>query len=94
MARRAIGHRYGRVHKQVRQRFARQMAAGTVFNCWRCGDEIYGRWDLGHVEDGLGVWLGFKGEMGRWPEHRRCNRQTLLHAKQRLAAAEERAANG
>ena len=70
------------------------MAAGEVFYCWRCGDAIYGGWDLGHVEEGLGVWLGFKGLMGRWPEHRRCNRQTMTHAKQRLAAAEERAANG
>jgi hypothetical protein len=94
MARRKIGHRYGRVHKQVRRRFAVQMAAGTVFNCWRCGDAIHGRWDLGRVEDGLGVWLGFKGELGRWPEHPRCNRQTMLHMKQRLAAAEERTANG
>jgi hypothetical protein len=94
MARRARGHRYGRVHKQVRAHFVNKMARGAVFDCWRCGEAIHGRWDLGHVEEGLGVWLHFKGEMGRWPEHPRCNRQTMVHAKQRLAAAEGRAADG
>jgi hypothetical protein len=94
MARRARGHRYGRVHKQIRARFVAQMARGIVVNCWRCGGPIHGRWDLGHVEEGLGAWLDFKGELGRWPEHPRCNRQTMLHAKQRLAAAGGRAANG
>jgi hypothetical protein len=93
MAKRRYGHRYGRVHKEVRRRFVRRMAAGEVFNCWRCGEAIRGRWDLGHVEPGLGAWLDFKGELGRWPEHSHCNRQTMLHMKQRLAAA-ERAAHG
>ena len=64
------------------------MQRGVVFACWRCGEDIHGRWDLGHVEDGLGVWLDFKGEVGRWPVHPRCNRKTMTHAKQRLAAAE------
>ena len=91
MARRKIGHRYGGVHKQVRRHFALEMRRGVVFACWRCGEGIHGRWDLGHVEEGLGVWIGFKGHMGRWPEHSHCNRQTMLHMKQRLAAAEAKA---
>ena len=89
--RRARGHRYGRVHKDVRRHFAVRIAAGEIYNCWRCGEPITGPWDLGHVEEGLGVWLDFKGHMGRWPEHTRCNRQTMTHMKQRLAALEREA---
>jgi hypothetical protein len=88
MARRARGHRYGRVHKEVRRYFANQMARGIVFDCWRCGNPIYGRFDVGHIEQGLGVWLDFKGHLGRWPEHPGCNRATVTHMKQRLALAE------
>jgi hypothetical protein len=93
MTRRAVGHRYGGRHKEVRQHFARRMAAGEVFNCWRCGDPITGRWDLGHVDPGAAVWLEFSGVCGRWPEHPPCNRATVAHLKARLARA-ERAARG
>jgi hypothetical protein len=72
----------------MRAYFASEMARGVVYNCWRCGEEIHGRWDLGHVEEGAGAWLNFKGELGRWPEHSHCNRQTVLHLKQRLARLE------
>jgi hypothetical protein len=89
MSRRAVGHRYGRRHKEVRRHFKLRMARGEVFNCWRCGRPIdpNGRWDLGHVGDNTAV----GGE--RWPEHTWCNRQTMTHLKQRLAKT-ERAARG
>ena len=58
MSRRAVGHRYGRRHKELRRRFARRMARGEVFNCWRCGELITGQWDLGHVGRQHGRWWG------------------------------------
>lgn len=84
MSRRAVGHRYGRRHKELRRRFARRMARGEVFNCWRCGWEInpLGLWDLGHVRDNTAA----GGE--RWPEHRSCNRATVTNLKRKLAEAE------
>ena len=82
MSRRAVGHRYGRRHKELRRRFARRMARGEVFNCWRCGELITGQWDLGHVGDNTGA----GGE--RWPEHRSCNRATITNLRQKLAEAE------
>jgi hypothetical protein len=84
MGRRAVGHRYGRRHKELRRHFARRMARGEVFNCWRCGREInpLGVWDLGHVRDNTAA----GGE--RWPEHRSCNRATVTLLKQKLADEE------
>jgi len=79
------GHRYGTVHKKLRRHWAPKVRAGKV-DCWRCGKEIpaYARWDLGHVdEDGQN-----RGYPLRHPEHRSCNRATVTHLKQRLAAAE------
>jgi hypothetical protein len=67
-------HRYGKQHQLIRANFARRMEGGEVFECWRCGEAITGRWDLGHVDDGSG-----RGVYGRWPEHRACNRATLTH---------------
>jgi hypothetical protein len=87
MARRKIGHRYGRRHKEIRRHFMSRMARGEVFYCWRCGNQITGKWDLGHVPSGQGV-------SGRWPEHTWCNRATMTHLKERLAAAEKRTTNG
>lgn len=57
MSRRAVGHRYGRRHKEVCRRFVRRMARGEVFNCWRGGREInpLGLWDLGHARDNTAV---------------------------------------
>jgi hypothetical protein len=40
-------------------------------------------WDLGHVDPGLRDQFG-----DRHPEHRRCNRSTMSHLKERLKAAE------
>ena len=71
-----------RRHKDLRRRFARRMARGEVFICWRCGELITGQWDLGHVGDNTAA----GGE--RWPEHRTCNRATVTHLKQKLAEAE------
>jgi hypothetical protein len=74
---------YGAVHKAARKRFARRMAAGEVFYCWRptCptpNEPLDPRsWDLGHVEGAEEI-----ARFGlRWPEHRKCNRATLTHAK-------------
>jgi hypothetical protein len=78
-------HIYGTVHKKERVQWIRSVGAGGVV-CWRCGKPIdpLARWDLGHVdEDGLA-----RGFPTRHPEHRSCNRATVTHLKQRLAAAE------
>jgi hypothetical protein len=64
------------------------MRAGEVFYCWRpaCPTPdvpIDPRsWDLGHVDPELRYRFGT-----RWPEHRRCNRATVTHLKQRLEDA-------
>jgi hypothetical protein len=78
-------HVYGTVHKRERRRWAPKVRAGGVC-CWRCGDPILpgAVWDLGHVDD-AGRDRGFPT---RAPEHRACNRATVTHLKQRLAAAE------
>ena len=91
MAKRKIGHVYGRRHKEIRSHFRNRMARGEIFNCWRCGKPIIGQWDLGHVDE-AGHGRGW-GVEGRWPEHPGCNRATMTHLKERLAAA-ERAARG
>jgi hypothetical protein len=78
-------HPYGWVHQKERKRWVRRVRAGGVV-CWRCGNEIPAgaRWDLGHV-DAAGRDRGFPT---RHPEHRSCNRATMTHLKERLAAAE------
>jgi hypothetical protein len=90
VAKRKIGHKYGGHHKHLRKVFALRMARGEVFECWRPDCLLPGvpitpwvKWDLGHVEDPelrrvLGV---------RWPEHRRCNRATITHLKERAVVA-------
>ena len=78
-------HIYGERHRKERRRWVPKVRAGVV-SCWRCGKPIdqFARWDLGHVdEDGLA-----RGFPTRHPEHRSCNRATVTHLKQRLAAAE------
>jgi hypothetical protein len=60
------------------------MRNGEQFDCWRPDCQLPGvpistgvLWDLGHVEDPV-----LRARYGpRWPEHRRCNRSTLTHAK-------------
>ena len=77
------GTRYGSTHKIIRKRWAPRVAAGLV-HCWRCGGLIApgAKWDLGHIDNG-GPYHG-----DRHPEHRACNRKTMTHLKERLAAAE------
>ena len=64
-------HPYGYGHKQTRRRWAPKVRSGKV-NCWRCRKRIPpgSKWDLGHMPEG-----------GRHPEHIRCNRATLSHAR-------------
>jgi len=65
------------------------MRAGEQFFCWRPSgptpnvpiDPRF--WDFGHVDPELRHQFGT-----RWPEHRRCNRATVSHLKERLKAAE------
>ena len=66
---------YGSRHKRLRKSWAPKVRAGKV-NCARCGLLIGpGQpWDLGHDDDDRSLYSG--------PEHRRCNRATLTHAKQ------------
>ena len=76
-------HVYGAVHQKDRRRWFRRVRAGGVV-CWRRGDPIHplARWDLGHVdEDGRN-----RGFPLRHPEHVSCNRATVTHLKQKLAA--------
>jgi hypothetical protein len=58
---------YGKPHQQLRARWAKRVATGTV-RCWRCGHLIAPgtRWDLGHDDEDRRVYRG--------PEHAGCNR--------------------
>jgi hypothetical protein len=60
---------YDSAHKQLRRRYAREVALGGVV-CWRCGKPIFpGQpWDLGHNDQDRRFYNG--------PEHRQCNRAT------------------
>lgn len=60
----------------MRARLAPLVAAG-VYECARCGKLIEAGepWDLGHDDLDPTQYSG--------PEHRRCNRSTLSHAKER-----------
>ena len=81
-------HPYGTMHKVARERFAARMRAGELFYCWRPGCPTPNvpinplAWDLGHVDPELRHQFG-----DRHPEHRRCNRSTMSHLKERLKAA-------
>jgi hypothetical protein len=69
--------RYGYHHRQLRKRWAPQVARGEV-SCARCHKIIQPGedWDLGHVDGGdPSEYTG--------PEHRAHNRQTASHAKER-----------
>ena len=67
---------YGAPHQAQRRRWAKFVATGEVC-CARCGLLISQSepWDLGHVDGDPLRWAG--------PEHRRCNRRTSSHVKQR-----------
>jgi len=66
---------YGWKHQQARARVKRLVDAGQAFRA-RCGGYIVPGepFDLDHTPDRAG-YLG--------PSHRRCNRQTSLHRKQK-----------
>ena len=68
--------RYAQAHRAKRKALAPAVAVG-LYNCARCGERIEPGepWDLGHA-DGDG--LRYAG-----PEHRRCNRATARHRKER-----------
>jgi hypothetical protein len=77
--------KYGRPHRRVKEQFRPAVERGTV-RCWRCAQFIVPgqRWDLGHVDGDPSRYAG--------PEHSSCNRRTVSHLKQRLAAASGEAA--
>jgi hypothetical protein len=66
--------RYGADHRRRRRALAPAVEAGLT-SCARCGKPILPgeRWDLGHV-DGTNDYSG--------PEHARCNRATVTHARE------------
>jgi hypothetical protein len=68
--------RYGRRHQKNRRLWAAKVATGKV-RCARptCGELILPGepWDLGHDDANPKITWG--------PEHRRCNRATLSHAR-------------
>src|SRR5262245_4215339 len=70
-------NRYGRTHRKLRQALASRVATGTV-ECARCHQPILRgeAWDLGHIDGSPTRYSG--------PEHRRCNRQTMLHVAERV----------
>ena len=71
---------YGTVHRATRKRWAALVAGGNVL-CARCGLKISPgeQWDLGHDDPHRVAVNG--GALGRRPEHRRCNRATVLHSR-------------
>lgn len=79
---------YGVVHRGVRKRWAPLVASGNVL-CARCGLRISPGelWDLGH--DDLHRVAVNGGAVGRHPEHRRCNRGTVLHSRPVTVAPRE-----
>jgi len=64
---------YGGQHVKLRKKIQKQMDAGKVFHCWRCGRVISpsGGFDLGHDDDDRSKYMG--------PEHISCNRATSRH---------------
>jgi hypothetical protein len=67
--------KYGRPHRRVKESLRPAVEAGRV-TCARCGELIRPgqSWDLDHDDLDPSRYLG--------PSHSRCNRQTLLHARQ------------
>lgn len=65
--------RYGWQHQKERARVKAQMEANGGAICWRCGKMITPDqpWDLGHDD--------IERDEYRGPEHRKCNRATIIH---------------
>jgi hypothetical protein len=74
---------YGWRHQQLRKRWAAVVRAGRA-SCARCNEPIepWEKWDLDH-DDTDPLQRRYLG-----PSHRRCNRATVTHLKQRLAEGE------
>jgi hypothetical protein len=72
---------YGTPHRRLRRQLAPIVATGTV-RCARCGELIGARerWDLGHLDGGA-------PDEYQGPEHVRCSRATVSHARAAAAAA-------
>jgi hypothetical protein len=62
---------YGRAHQTLRRALTPAVAAGLA-RCVRCGEliEAGAPWDLGHDD--------LDRSITRCPEHRRCNRSTVV----------------
>jgi hypothetical protein len=69
---------YGHAHRARRRGIAPMVEAGMV-RCARCGQIIEPGtpWDLGHID-------GTERTIYSGPEHRRCNRATETHKRQRV----------
>ena len=74
----ADNERWGYEHRKERRRWVAPVASATL-HCGRCGLLIQAGqpWDLDHLPNGR-----------RAPSHRRCNRQTMLHARQAAQESE------
>ena len=70
---------YGQAHRARRRAIAPMVEAGIV-RCARCGELIEPGtpWDLGHID-------GAERKVYSGPEHRRCNRATETHKRQRVS---------
>ena len=68
--------RYAQAHRAKRKALAPAVAVG-LYNCARCGERIEPGepWDLGHAMATVFATRGL--------EHRRCNRATARHRKER-----------
>ena len=50
---------YGPGHRKLRNAYARRMAAGETFTCWRCGATINpDAWHLGHDDNDRSIYRG------------------------------------
>lgn len=69
--------RYGPAHRKLRAAWAKRIDGGESVPCARCRQPIHAgmKWDLGHVDGGSPT-----DHSG--PEHSKCNRASMTHARQ------------